>query len=46
MSSNFEMEIKVIKRKFQNADYPTKFLNNVINQFLTLKYNQTFAPFQ
>ena len=28
--SNFEMEIKVITRKFQNADYPPKILNSVM----------------
>ena len=36
------MQIKVIKRKFRNADYPPKYLNNVINQFLTLKNNNSF----
>ena len=39
ISSNFEMEIKVIKYKFQNADYLPKFLNSIINQFLTRKNN-------
>ena len=31
------MKIEVIKRKFKNADYPPKFVNSVINQFLTPK---------
>ena len=31
------MEIKVIKRKFRNADYPLKFLTSVMHQFLTPK---------
>ena len=39
ISSTFEMEIKVIKRKFRNADYPLKFLNSVMHQFLTPKNN-------
>ena len=42
ISSNFEMEIKVIKRKFRNADYPPKFLNSVIHQFFTPKNNDSF----
>ena len=42
ISSNFEMEIKVIKRQFRNADYPTKFLNSVIDHFLTPKNNDSF----
>ena len=29
------MEIKVIKRKFRNADYPPKYLNSVIHQITT-----------
>ena len=33
------MEIKVIKSKFGNADYPPKSLNSVIHQFLTPKNN-------
>ena len=37
ISSNFEMEIKVIKRKYRNADYPPKFLNSVVHQLLTPK---------
>ena len=36
------MEIKVIKRKFRIADYPTKFLNSVIHQFFTPKNNDSF----
>ena len=36
------MEIKVIKRQFRNADYPTKFLNSVIDHFLTPKNNDSF----
>ena len=36
------MEIKVIKRKFRNADYPPKFLNSVIHQFFTPKNNDSF----
>ena len=36
------MQLKVIKEKFQNADYSPKFLNNVINQFLTPKNNGSF----
>ena len=39
---NIEMEIKVIKCKSQNTDYPPKFLNSVINQFLTPKNNDSF----
>ena len=39
ISSDFEMKIKVIKRKFQNADYLPKFLNSIINQFLARKNN-------
>ena len=42
MSSNFEMEIKVIKCTFKNADCPPKLLNSVINQFLTPKNNNLF----
>ena len=37
ISSTFEMVIKVIKRKFRNADYPLKFLTSVMHQFLTPK---------
>ena len=37
-----EIEIKVIKSKLRNYDYPPKFLNNVINQFLTPKNNDSF----
>ena len=36
------MEIKVIKHKFANADYPPKFLNSVINHILTPKSNDSF----
>ena len=36
-NSNFEMEIKVIKPKFRNANYSPKCLNSVIHQFLTPK---------
>ena len=36
------MEIKVIKGKFLNADYPPKFLNSVIHQFFTPKNNNSF----
>ena len=43
ISSNFEMQIKVIKRKFRNADYPPKFLNSVIHQFFTPKKNDSFV---
>ena len=32
----------MIKRKFRNADYPPKFLNSVIHQFLTPKNNDSF----
>ena len=39
---NIEMEIKVIKCKSQNTDHPPKFLNSVINQFLTPKNNDSF----
>ena len=42
ISSNFEMKIKVIKCKSENTDYPPKFLNSVINQFLTLKNSDSF----
>ena len=42
ISSNFEKEFKVIKRKFRNADYPPKFLNSVIHQFFTPKNNDSF----
>ena len=40
--SNFEMEIKVIKCKFRNADYSQKILNSVIQQFFTCKNNDSF----
>ena len=36
------MEIKVIKRKFRNADFPPRFLNSVIHQFFTPKNNDLF----
>ena len=36
------MEIKVIKCRFRNADYPPKLLNSVIIQFLTPKNNDPF----
>ena len=36
------MEIKVIKRKFRNDDYPPKFLNSVIHQFFAPKNNDSF----
>ena len=36
------MEIKVIKRRFLNADYPPKFLNSVMHQFFTPKNNDSF----
>ena len=36
------MEIKVIKPKSRNADYPSKFLNSVINWFLTPKNDDSF----
>ena len=36
------MDIKVIKRRFLNADYPPKFLNSVIHQFFTPKNNDSF----
>ena len=42
ISSNSEVEIKVIKRKFLNADYPPKFLNSIIHQFFTPKNNDSF----
>ena len=42
ISSNFEMEIKVIKRKFRNGGYPHKFVNSVIHQFFTAKNNDSF----
>ena len=42
ISSNTEMEIKVIKCRFRNADYPPKLLNSVIIQFLTPKNNDPF----
>ena len=42
ISSNFEMEIKVIKRKFRNGDYRQKFLNSAIHQFFTPKNNDSF----
>ena len=42
ISSNFEMEIKVIKCKFLNADYPPTFLNSVIHQFFIPKNNDLF----
>ena len=35
------MEIKVIKHKFQNAYYPSTFLNKVIHQFFTRKNNSS-----
>ena len=37
------MEIKVIERKFRNADYPPQFLNNLIHQFFTPKNNDSFV---
>ena len=40
--SNFAMQIKVIKRKFRNNDYPRKFLNSVINSFLIPQNNDLF----
>ena len=48
ISSDFEIEIKVIKRKLKSADYPPKFLNSIINQLLTPKSNDLFiipSPF-
>ena len=36
------MGIKVIKRKFRNADYPPKFLSRTIHQFLSHKNNDLF----
>ena len=36
------MEIKVITRKFLNADYPPELLNSVIHQFFTPKNNDSF----
>ena len=36
------MQIKVIKRKFRNADCPPKFLNSVIHQFFTPKNSYSF----
>ena len=42
ISSKSEMEIKVIKRKFRNADFPPRFLNSVIHQFFTPKNNDLF----
>ena len=42
ISSNFEMEIKVTKRIFRNADYPPKVLNSIIHQFFTPKNNHSF----
>ena len=39
VSSNFETGIK---HKFRYVDYPTKFLNSVINQLLTSKINNSF----
>ena len=42
ISSNSEIAIKVIKRKFQNAGYPPKFLSSAIHQFFTPKNNDSF----
>ena len=36
------MQIKVIKRKFRNADCPPKFLNSVIHQFFTPENSDAF----
>ena len=42
ISSNFQMEINVKKCKFWNADYPPKFINSVMHQFLTPNSNDLF----
>ena len=42
ISSNFKMDIKVIKCKLRNADYPPKCLNSVMHQFSTPKNNDSF----
>ena len=36
------MEIKVMKPKFRKADYPLKYLDSVINNFLTPANNNSF----
>ena len=33
MSSNFNEKIPLIKEKFMKADYPLRFINNVVNEF-------------
>ena len=33
ISSDFEQEVKIIREKFKNADYPVRFTESVINQF-------------
>ena len=33
ISSNFQEEIPVIKKKFMEVDYPLSFINSVVNEF-------------
>ena len=33
ISSNFDKEIPLIKKKFMKADYPLHFINSVVNEF-------------
>ena len=35
ISSDFEQELKFIREKYKNADYPIRFIESVINKFLT-----------
>ena len=37
ISSNFDEEIALTKEKFTKADYPLRFINNVINEFQKVK---------
>ena len=34
ITSNFDEEIPLIKEKFMKADYPLRFINSVVNEFL------------
>ena len=35
IASNFDEEVTAIKKKFQSAGYPSRFVNSVIDQFVT-----------
>ena len=37
ISSNFDEEIALAKEKFMKANYPLRFINNVINEFQKVK---------